>query len=74
MESVLKETKPYVLTGLGQQFVHNTMNEIVPRIAFGKTLSMFRLNRPIAVETPVTRAVESLGCFRTYVKNVRRPF
>jgi hypothetical protein len=32
MESAFEETKPYVLTGLGQQFVHYTMNEVVPRI------------------------------------------
>lgn len=32
MESAFEETKPYVLTALGQQFVHYTMNEIVPRI------------------------------------------
>ncbi|MDP2321370.1 MAG: hypothetical protein Q8O42_18770 [Acidobacteriota bacterium] len=32
MESAFEEAKPYVLTALGQQFVHYTMNEIVPRI------------------------------------------
>jgi hypothetical protein len=32
MESAFEETKPYVLTGLGQQFVHYTINEVVPRI------------------------------------------
>lgn len=32
MESAFEETKPYVLTGLGQQFVHYTMNEVVKRI------------------------------------------
>ncbi|MFY9987941.1 MAG: hypothetical protein WAK31_24500, partial [Chthoniobacterales bacterium] len=32
LESAFEETKPYVLTGLGQQFVHYTMNEVVPRI------------------------------------------
>jgi hypothetical protein len=32
MESAFEETKPYVLTGLGQQFVHYTMNEAVKRI------------------------------------------
>ena len=26
-------TKPYVLTDLGRQFVHYTMNEVVKRIA-----------------------------------------
>lgn len=31
-ESAFEETKPYVLTSLGQQFVHYTMNEIVPRL------------------------------------------
>ena len=35
MESAFEETKPYVLTALGQQFVHYTMNEIVPRIGGG---------------------------------------
>jgi hypothetical protein len=32
MESAFEETKPYVLTGLGRQFVHYTMNEVAPRI------------------------------------------
>lgn len=32
MESAFEETKPYVLTGLGQQFVHYTMSEVVKRI------------------------------------------
>lgn len=33
MESAFEETKSYVLTGLGQQFVHYTMNEVVKRIS-----------------------------------------
>jgi len=33
MESAFEEAKPYVLTGLGEQFVHYTMTEIVPRIS-----------------------------------------
>jgi len=32
MESAFEDTKPYVLTGLGKQFVHYTMSEVVPRI------------------------------------------
>ncbi|PKA06425.1 hypothetical protein [Leptospira harrisiae] len=32
MESAFEETKQYVLTGLGQQFVHYTMNELINRI------------------------------------------
>jgi hypothetical protein len=32
MESAFEETKPYVLSSLGQQFVHYSMNEVVPRI------------------------------------------
>jgi len=32
MESAFEDTKPYVLTELGKQFVHYTMSEIVPRI------------------------------------------
>lgn len=32
MESAFETTKPYVLTGLGEQFVHYTMNEVVNRI------------------------------------------
>jgi hypothetical protein len=32
LESSFEETKPYVLTALGQQFVHYTMTEVVPRI------------------------------------------
>lgn len=35
MESAFEGTKPYVLTGLGQQFVHYTMNEVVTRIEAG---------------------------------------
>lgn len=35
MESAFEDTKPYVLTGLGEQFVHYTMNEVVIRIAAG---------------------------------------
>ncbi len=31
-ESAFEDTKPYVLTELGKQFVHYTMNEVVPRI------------------------------------------
>jgi hypothetical protein len=33
MESAFEDAKPYVLTGLGGQFVHYTMNEVVLRIA-----------------------------------------
>jgi len=32
MESAFEDTKPYVLTELGKQFVHYTMNEVVMRI------------------------------------------
>ncbi|MPN48126.1 hypothetical protein SDC9_195731 [bioreactor metagenome] len=32
MESAFEGTKPYLLTGLGTQFVHYTMNELVQRI------------------------------------------
>ncbi|MEK7764454.1 MAG: hypothetical protein AAB433_23015 [Nitrospirota bacterium] len=32
MESAFEDTKPYVLTELGKQFVHYTMNEVVSRI------------------------------------------
>jgi hypothetical protein len=32
MESAFEDTKQYVLTGLGKQFVHYTMNEVVNRI------------------------------------------
>lgn len=32
MESAFEDSKPYVLTELGQQFVHYTMNEVVTRI------------------------------------------
>lgn len=37
MESAFEDTKPYVLTALGQQFVHYTMNEVVGRISTGPT-------------------------------------
>jgi hypothetical protein len=33
MESAFEDSKPYVLTELGRQFVHYTMNEVVPRIS-----------------------------------------
>lgn len=33
MESAFEDSKPYVLTELGKQFVHYTMNEVVPRVA-----------------------------------------
>jgi len=32
MESGFEDTKPYLLTELGKQFVHYAMTEIVPRI------------------------------------------
>lgn len=32
LESSFEDTKPYVLTGLGSEFVHYTMNELVARI------------------------------------------
>lgn len=32
MESAFEDTKPYVLTELGKQFIHYTMSEAVPRI------------------------------------------
>jgi hypothetical protein len=35
MESAFEDTKPYVLTRLGDQFVHYTMNEVVTRIGPG---------------------------------------
>lgn len=35
MESAFEDSKPYALTGLGRQFVHYTMNEVVPRIGSG---------------------------------------
>ncbi len=33
MESAFEDSKPYVLTELGKQFVHYTMNEVVARVA-----------------------------------------
>jgi len=36
MESAFEDSKPYVLTGLGEQFVHYTMNEVVTRIGAGQ--------------------------------------
>lgn len=32
LESAFEDSKPYVLTALGTEFVHYTMNELVPRI------------------------------------------
>lgn len=37
MESAFEDTKPYVLTELGKQFVHYTMSEVVRRIDQGST-------------------------------------
>lgn len=34
MESAFEASKPYVLTELGKQFVHYTMNEVVTRVGF----------------------------------------
>jgi hypothetical protein len=36
VESAFEDTKPYVLTELGKQFVHYTMTELVPRVEEGK--------------------------------------
>lgn len=36
VETAFEDTKPYVLTALGQQFVHYTMNEAVTKIESGK--------------------------------------
>jgi hypothetical protein len=36
LESAFEDTKPYVLTELGKQFVHYTMNEVVGRIESGQ--------------------------------------
>jgi hypothetical protein len=33
LESAFEDSKPYVLTAIGKEFVHYTMNEVVPRIA-----------------------------------------
>jgi hypothetical protein len=35
LESAFEDTKPYVLTSLGKEFVHYTMNEIVTRLEDG---------------------------------------
>jgi hypothetical protein len=35
MESAFEDSKPYVLTALGKQFVHYTMNEVVTRVGSG---------------------------------------
>jgi hypothetical protein len=35
LSSAFENTKPYVLTELGKQFVHYTMNEIVPKLTDG---------------------------------------
>jgi hypothetical protein len=37
LESSFEDTKPYVLTELGRQFVHYTMNEVVPRLEGGSS-------------------------------------
>ena len=36
VESSFEDTKPYVLSGLGSQFVHYTMNDVVRRIGGGE--------------------------------------
>lgn len=35
LESAFEDTKAYVLTELGRQFVHYTMNEVVTRVSPG---------------------------------------
>ena len=35
MESAFEDSKPYVLTELGSQFVHYTMTELVARLSAG---------------------------------------
>ncbi|QPD05975.1 MAG: hypothetical protein Nkreftii_003749 [Candidatus Nitrospira kreftii] len=37
MESAFEDSKPYILTELGKQFVHYTMNEVVSRIGEGRS-------------------------------------
>lgn len=37
MESAFEDTKPYVLTELGKQFVHYVMEDVVPQIGGGRT-------------------------------------
>jgi hypothetical protein len=37
MESAFEDTKHYVLTGLGSQFVHYSMTELVQRLDSGTT-------------------------------------
>jgi len=46
VESAFEDTKPYLLTELGKQFVHYTMNEIVPRIAQGSSTKDDRTENP----------------------------
>jgi hypothetical protein len=36
MESAFEDTKPYVLTELGKQFVHYVMEDVVPQIGGGQ--------------------------------------
>jgi hypothetical protein len=36
LESAFEDSKPYVLTELGRQFVHYTMNEVVTRVGSGQ--------------------------------------
>lgn len=42
LESAFEDTKPYVLTELGKQFVHYTMNEVVTRLSSSDTESPAR--------------------------------
>ncbi len=37
LPAALKEEKPYVLTELGQQFVHYAMSELPPKIEYQPT-------------------------------------
>ena len=45
MESAFEDTKPYVLTDLGKQFVHYTMSEAVTRIDDRQYAPRLRLGR-----------------------------
>lgn len=46
MKSAFDDTEPYELTDLGRQFVHYTMNEIVPRVGGGGPASPPRPGGP----------------------------
>ena len=66
MESAFEDSKQYVLTGLGAQFVHYTMTELVPRLESGSQQSSDGADetRPDSCAPDVSRENQAKAAFR----------